>query len=63
MEFVVDTLGNVDLTTARPLRWTHWAFRQSVMEWLPRARFIPAEIEGVKVRQLVQQPYLFKIGK
>jgi TonB family protein len=57
--FVVDTLGRVDLETIQILKWTQQLFAVAVLDALPRMRFLPAEIRGVKVRQLVQKPFTF----
>lgn len=59
--FVVDSTGRVDLGTFRVIRATHELFVISVKNALPRMRFIPAELDEKRVRQLVQQPYSFAI--
>lgn len=61
MEFVVDTLGRVERESVRALRADHPQFEQSVRDALQRMRFIPAEVGGRRVRQLVQQPFTFAI--
>jgi protein TonB len=38
-------------------------FVQSVKNALPQMKFIPAEVGGRKVKQLVQQPFTFSISK
>jgi protein TonB len=38
-------------------------FVQSVKNALPQMKFIPAEVGGRKVKQLVQQPFTFSITK
>ena len=38
-------------------------FVQSVKNALPNMKFIPAELAGRKVRQLVQQPFTFSITR
>jgi TonB family protein len=60
--FTVDTLGRVDSTSVHLLKSTHPLFSAAVREALPGMRFVPAELHGVKVKQLVQQPFVFKIG-
>ena len=60
-QFVVDTLGRVEPGTVRILESTHESFSQAVRDALARARFVPAEARGRKVRQLVQQPFSFKL--
>lgn len=60
-QFVVDTLGHVEPTSVRILESTHEGFSQAVRNALVRARFVPAEAGGRKVRQLVEQPFSFKL--
>lgn len=62
-QFVVDTLGAPALTTFRVLRSSHGEFTESVKAALPGMKFVPAEVRGGKVRQLVQQPFVFAIQK
>jgi protein TonB len=59
--FVVDTTGRADVSTFKVLRSTHDLFTTAVRQALPRMRFIPAEVGGRKVKQLVQQPFTFAI--
>jgi TonB family protein len=61
MQYVVDTLGCVEPGSMRVLQSSHPDFEQAVREALPRMRFNPAEISGRKVRQVVQQPFIFNI--
>ena len=61
--FVVDTTSLADTTTLKILKSTHHLFSAAVRDALPRMRFIPAEIRGVKVKQLVQQPFVFNFAK
>ena len=60
--FAVDTLGRVDVETIQILKWTQQLFVVAVLDALPRMKFRPAELKGVKVRQLVQQPFVFNIA-
>jgi periplasmic protein TonB len=62
-QFVVDTSGRADMKTFKVLETSHELFAQAVKTALPRYRFFPAEIGGKKVRQVVQQPFTFAIGK
>ena len=62
-QFVVDTSGRADMSTFKVLETSHELFAQAVRQALPRYRFFPAEIGGKKVRQVVQQPFTFAIGK
>ena len=60
-QFVVDTLGRVEQGSVRILESTHDSFAQAVRDALLRARFVAAEAGGRKVRQLVEQPFSFKL--
>ena len=60
-QFVVDTLGRVEPGSVRILESAHENFSQAVRDALVRARFVPAEAGGRKVRQLVEQPFNFKL--
>lgn len=57
-EFEVDTLGVPDLSTFKVIRATDSTLGPRVREILKRARFEPAVKNGVKVRQVVQQPFV-----
>jgi TonB family protein len=61
--FAVDTLGRVDVETIQILKWTQQLFVVAVLDALPLMKFRPAEINGTKVRQLVQQPFVFHVKK
>jgi protein TonB len=58
-QFVVDTLGRVESGSFKVLRSDHDLFTASVRSALPAMRFLPAEVGGRKVKQLVQQPFVF----
>jgi TonB family C-terminal domain len=60
-QFVVDTTGRADVSTFKVLETDHELFSAAVKSALPRMRFIPAEVGGHKVKQLVQQPFVFDI--
>jgi TonB family protein len=62
-QFVVDTLGRVELSTVRELQSTHQAFALAVRSTLPRMRFTPARVDGRPVRQLVEFPIVFRIER
>lgn len=62
-QFVVDVNGKADMSTFKVLESSHDLFTQSVRQALPRMRFFPAEIGGKKVRQVVQQPFVFGLSK
>jgi Gram-negative bacterial TonB protein C-terminal len=59
--FVVDSTGFVDTTSFRVIRATHRDFVQAIRAALPGMRFRPALLGGRPVRQLVEQPFTFKI--
>jgi protein TonB len=59
MQFVVDTTGRVERGSARAIRSDHALFERAVLDALPRMRFSPAEVDGRKVRQLVEQAFGF----
>ncbi|MDE3153366.1 MAG: TonB family protein [Gemmatimonadota bacterium] len=60
--FVVDTNGRADMSTFKVIKSTHDLFTQAVKNALQNYRFIPAEIGGRKVKQLVQQPFQFSLS-
>ena len=59
VQFVVDTTGRAVPRSVRVLGSTHDLFTVAVRSALPDMRFLPAEIGGRKVRQLVQQRFSF----
>jgi protein TonB len=61
--FVVDTTGRADVPSLKILKSTHELFAMAVRTALPSMRFLPAEVGGKKVKQLVQQPFVFNIVK
>jgi TonB family protein len=63
VEFVVDTLGEVDPGTFEVLASTHPLFTQAVQEALVVARFRPAVRSGRKVRQFIQMPFSFALSE
>jgi protein TonB len=62
-QFVVDTTGRAEANSLKILKSSHDLFIQSVRNALPQMKFIPAEVGGRKVKQLVQQPFTFSITK
>jgi len=62
-QYVVNTDGRADVSTFKVLKSTRPEFVDAVKEALPQMRFIPAEIGGHKVKQMVQQPYTFAISR
>ena len=62
-QFVVDTVGRVEPGSFKVLKTSHALFETAVRAALPGMRFIPAEVGNKRVRQLVQQPFVFAIAK
>jgi protein TonB len=59
VQFIVDEQGQADMSSFKVLRSTHSAFTESVRRAVSETKFIPADAQGRKVRQLVQQPFRF----
>lgn len=59
--FVVDTAGRIEAASFEVLESSHELFSAAVRRALPDMRFTPAEVGGRKVRQLVQQPFVFAV--
>ena len=62
-QFVVDTTGRADVSTFTALRSDNALFTSAVRAALGRMRFLPAEVGGRKVPQLVQQPFQFTVTR
>lgn len=62
-QFVVDTTGRVEVSTFKVITSTHDLFVSAVRQALPQMRFLAAEVGGRKVKQLVQQPFVFNLTK
>jgi len=62
-QFVVDEQGRAEEGSLRFVRSDNQLFEDAVRVALVRMRFIPAEIGGVKVRQLVQMPFVFTLSR
>jgi hypothetical protein len=60
--YIVDTTGFADTASFIVLEATHPEFIIAVKEALPYMRFSPAKIGSMKVKQLVQQSFSFKIN-
>jgi TonB family protein len=59
--FVVDTTGRIDVATIQVPPSVDRRFAQAVRDVLVRWHFVPAEIRGRRVRQLMEQPFQFRI--
>ena len=62
-QFVVDTTGRAEMATFKVLKSDNDLFSNSVKNALQRMRFLPAEVGGRKVKQLVQQPFQFSLNR
>jgi hypothetical protein len=60
-EFVVDTLGHIEMDTFGVISSTNPRFTQAVQRALPEWAYAPAILNGKRVRQLVQQPFHFVV--
>jgi len=61
-QFVVDRDGRADMNTFKVLKSTHELFTAAVRASLPAMQFIPAEVNGHLVKQLVQMPFQFNLS-
>lgn len=59
LQFVVDTLGRVEPTSVLIVRSTHPAFNQAILVTAAGARFTAAIRNGIRVRQIAQQSFVF----
>jgi TonB family protein len=57
--FVVDTTGHVVVASLKVLKATNPVFAQAVRDAIPGMLLTPATVHGRKVKQLVQQPFVF----
>lgn len=63
VQFVVDSTGRVDEKTLSFPNDAQPGFLRAVRDALVRSRFFPAELAGMRVRQLVQQQFTFVIAR
>jgi periplasmic protein TonB len=63
VQFVVDERGLAQMSTFKVLKSTDNELTTSVMRAVSATTFYPAETQGRKVRQLVQQPFRFAPNK
>lgn len=61
--FVVDTLGRVEPASFKTRDVTHPLFEQAVRAAVLGQRFRPAQWNGRRVRQLVEQQFVFRLGR
>jgi TonB family protein len=62
-QFIVDENGLADSTSFTVLRSTHDLFTEAVLSSIKSFRFSPAELNGQRVKQLVQMPFQFSLSK
>jgi TonB family protein len=62
-EFVVDTSGRVDLTSAAVMSSSAPQFIKAVVDVLPDLRFEPMQVEGCPAPVLVQQRFDFSLNR
>jgi outer membrane biosynthesis protein TonB len=62
VRFIVDTTGFADTTSFEVLNVVNEGFIKAVRDALPYMRFSAAKIGTMKVRQLVEQPFTFRIA-
>ena len=60
--YIVDTTGFVDTTSFVVVTATNPGFVTAVKDAMPYMRFTPAKMGSMKVRQLVEQQFTFKIS-
>jgi protein TonB len=61
--FVVDEQGRAEAESVHFLHSDNDLFEREVRATLRGMRFIPAEVGGKKVRQLVQMPFVFRLSR
>ena len=61
--FVVGETGQVEPGSLEVLKSSDDLFTQAVARALPQMRFNPARVGGKAVRQIVQQPFTFSLGR
>jgi len=62
-QFVVNADGTPDMRTFKVVKSSDPRFTSAVKDALARTRFSPAEVDGHKVRQLLQMPFVFALSK
>lgn len=61
--YIVDTLGRVEPASFKAREATHPLFEQAVRSALMSQRFRPAQWNGRRVRQLVEQQFIFRLDR
>ena len=60
VQFVVDERGSAEMSTFKVVKSTNQDFTEAVRRAISNTAYSPAEIRGRRVKQLVQQPFVFK---
>ncbi len=60
---VIDTTGRAEAGSLSIISSTHALFTGAVERAVPRMRFKPAEVGGMRVRQLVEMPLVFSLRR
>jgi len=63
VQYVIDEKGAPQMESFKVLKSSDAEFSESVRRAVTKMSFYPAEIAGKKVKQLVQQPFLFVASK
>ena len=63
IQLVVEADGTPMAGALKILKTSHPLFADAVREAYPNMRYTPAEVDGRKVKQLVQQAFVFAIGQ
>jgi TonB family protein len=61
VSFVVNEDGTAEGESFKVIRTSHELFAAAIRQALPAMKFVPAEVAGRKVKQLVQQPFSFSL--
>jgi hypothetical protein len=62
LQFVIDTTGSVDKRSVLLVDYTSPEFATSCLQALYLMHYRPAELDHHKVRELVEQPFAFKMN-
>ena len=60
---VIDTTGRAEAGSLSIISSMHALFTGAVERSVPRMRFKPAEVGGMRVRQLVEMPLVFSLRR
>jgi TonB family protein len=63
VQYVVDERGSAEMASFKVLKSSDNEFTESVRRAVSAMAFYPAEIQGKKVKQLVQQPFKFAAAR